>query len=131
MCCSDNVSGSLPTVVWPKAKKINLERGQKDMRPAAICRVSATRGLGLSTLIDVLQDVVMVVTARRRVEMLVPADGGHLDWLQSNASVEEVCGEGDFQLRLRAIVTQAQLDKFLHAFNYVEITKEFSREKIS
>jgi len=116
-------------VVWPKTKKITLKRGQKDMRPAVVCRVSSTMGTGLTELVDVLEGVVMTITSRKRVEMLVPATGDHVDWLRENACVEELTGEGDFKFRLIAIVTDAQLNKFIHNFDNVKILRIFE-EKI-
>ena len=98
------------------------------MRPAVVCRVSATRGTGLADLVVVLQDVLMILTGRKRVEMIVPATGDHVDWLRDNACIEELIGEGNFKLRLIAVVTEAQLNKFIHNFTDVEILQEFDKQ---
>ena len=108
-------------MVWPKSKKLNLKTGQQDMRPAVVCRVSATQGTGLSDLEGVLQHVVMASTGRKRVEMLVPASGEHVNWLRDHSCVENISGDGDYKLRISAIVTEAQLNKFLHNFQDIKI----------
>ena len=96
------------------------------MRPAVVCRVSATRGTGLEDLVEVLEEVVMTITGRKRVEMLVPAAGEHVNWLRENACIEELTGEGDFKFRLTVIVTEAQYEKFIHNFEDVEILRHYS-----
>ena len=112
-----------PNVIWPKKKKINLKPGQLDLRPVAVCRVAATQGVGLKTLTDVLQHLVMTVTKRRRVQLLVPTSGSHLDWLRANCCVEDLVGHGDFQFLIRAIVTEAELNTFLSRFDDAEVLK--------
>ena len=131
LICSDGSSVSYPEVTWPKKKKIVLNPGQVDFRPAAVCYVSVTGDTGLDTLAKVLQDAVMAMTSRKRVEMLVPADGAHYQWLRAHCCVEQVTGVDDYSLRINAIVTKAQLDKFLHNFTNVQLRSDIVNDSVS
>ena len=102
-----------------------------DFRLAAVCYVSVTNDTGLDTLAKVLQDAVMAMTSRKRVEMLVPADGAHHQWLRAYCCVEQVTGADDYSLRINAIVTKAQLDKFLHNFTNVQLISDIVKSSVS
>ncbi|CAK8673298.1 unnamed protein product [Clavelina lepadiformis] len=115
---------NLPEVSWPKSQPLRLKGEQVDMRPAVICRVSATSGAGIRTLINQIQKSIMRVTNRQRVVLCVPAGGSHLQWIRNHGAVESVTGDGDYHLSLTTIVTQAQLHKFLANFDDVKITQD-------
>lgn len=108
-------------MIWPKKKKVQLKPGQLDLRPAVVCRVVATQNTGIPKLTEILQHVVMTRTKRSLVQLLVPTGDAHLNWLRDNCCVEDVVGHGDFQFRINAIVTEAQLSSFRSRFDDVEV----------